>query len=458
MSKVAKKNSVINENTPLLVIAGPMFLELFLGTMLNNIDTLMLSHYDQYAPGAVGNANQVMFMLNILFNIIATATGVVVAQYLGAKQFDKMNMIYTLAVVFNATFGVILSVGIVLANPLFMALLKVSPEMRNYCMTYIYIVGGGSFLMAIYNVLIQILRCNGYPKVGMFISLVINIINIGGNYLFLYGGLRHLNMGVAGVAISTITARVIAVIAAFIFFYASKVGKIAPKYIRPFPLALLGKMIKIGLPSAGENLSYTMYQMCLLSFVNGMGNDAVNARVYCNALISFAMLFSNASAMATQIITGHLVGAGKEDLAYKRVFKTLLTSMPITVALASINRIICPYTLRIFTDNENIIALGCMIMFVDIFVEIGRCLNMTFVCSLKAAGAYIFPLVVGLFTMWGLGLTCGYAFGVLAGIGVAGVFMGTATDECIRGLIVMYYWYKKKWYGKAVVEKNEKAD
>ena len=186
-----------------------------------------------------------------------------------------------------------------------------------------------------------------------------------------------------------------------------------------------------------------------------MGNDSVNARVYCNSIISFAIVFSNSSAMATQIITGHLVGAGKEEAAYKRVFKTLLISMPITIALATINRIICPYTLRIFTDNENIIALGCTIMFVDIFVEIGRCLNMTFICSLKAAGAYLFPLIVGLCTMWGLGLTLGYVYGVVLGIGIAGVYMGTATDECVRGLIVMYYWYRKKWYGKSVVEKNK---
>ena len=453
MSK-EKKSPIINEKTPLLVIAGPMFLELFLGVMVNNVDTLMLSHYDEYAVGAVGNANQIMFMIIILFNIIATATSVVVAQYLGAKQYDKMNMIYSLAVMFNATFGVILSVGIVLANPLFMMLLKVSPEMKPYAMTYIYIVGGGGFLMAIYNVMIQILRCNGYPKVGMYISIAINVINIGGNYLFLYGPLKGLNMGVAGVAISTFVARTIAVIAAIAFFYIAKIGKISVRYIKPFPFDLLWKMIKIGLPSAGENLSYTMYQMCLLSFVNGMGNDSVNARVYCNSLISFAIIFSNASAMATQIITGHLVGAGREDLAYKRVFKTLLVSMPITIALATINWALSPFTLRIFTQNEKVIALGSMILLVDIFLEIGRCLNMTFICSLKAAGAYIFPLIVGLITMWGIGLTFGFGLGVLAGIGVAGVYIGTAMDECIRGLIVMYYWYKKKWYGKAIVDKK----
>ena len=452
MEKKIQVKKIIDENTPLLVIAGPIFIEMLLNITVNNIDTLMLNYYDKMAVGAVGNSNQIMFMLNIMFNVIATATGVVLAQYLGAGQKDKMNMIYSLSVLFNTVLGVILSIGIALGNSFFLTLLKVSPEMRPLAATYIMIVGGGSFLMAIYNVMIQILRCNGFPKVGMYISLAINVINIGGNFLFLFGPLKYLNLGVAGVAISTVVARTIAVIAAFVFFFRAKIGKVALKYIRPFPTDLLGKMIKIGLPSAGENLSYTMYQMVLLSFVNGMGNDAVVARVDCNTLISFSMVFSNSAAMATQIITGHLVGAGKENEAHKRVFKTLATSMPITIALATINWLICPFTLQYYQLSDAVIALGRTIMFADIFVEIGRCLNMTFVNSLKAAGAYLFPLIVGLVTMWGIGCSCGYLFGVVAGIGVAGVYLGTAMDECIRGLIVMYYWAKKKWCGKAVVD------
>ena len=455
---MSKRNTVvIDEKTPLLILAGPMFLELFLNVTVNNVDTLMLSHYDEYAVGAVGNANTIMFMMNILFNVIATATSVVVAQYLGAKQFDKMNMIYTLAVVVNLVIGVVLSAAFCAANPLIMDFLNVSPEMRPHSMTYIYIVGGGGFMMAVYNVMLQILRCNGYPTIGMYITLAINVINIGGNYLFLYGPLLPLNMGVAGVAISTVAARAIAVIFVFIFFFAKKIGKISLRYLKPFPGKLLGKMVKIGLPTAGENLTYNLYQTTLLSFVNAMGNDAVNARAYCNTLIAFAMIFSNACAMSTQIITGHLVGAGKQEEAYKRVFRTLRTSMPITIALASVNALLCRFTLQLFTDNPNIIALGQMIMIVDIFVEMGRCLNMTFVSSLKAAGAYVFPLIAGILCNWGLGLTTGYFVGVALGVGVAGIFAGTATDECIRGLIVMYYWYKKKWFGKSVVDKNKES-
>lgn len=442
----------INEKTPLMLIAGPMFVELFLNILLNNIDTLMLSHYSEYAVGAVGNANQVMFFVILMFNIIATATSVVVAQYLGAKQHDKMNMIYTLAVMFNLVMGIALSAGLAVARGGLMKLLNVSPEMTPHAKTYILIVGSFMFLQAIYNVMLQILRCNGHTKVGMYVSLSINIINIFGNYLFLYGPLKYLDLGVAGVAISTVTARVVAVAAVIIFFYKKKIGKISLKELNPFPGALLGKMIKIGLPSAGENLSYNLYQIVLLSFINSMGNDSVNARIYCNSIIAFAMVFSNASAMSTQIITGHLVGAGKEDAAYKRVFQTMSVSMPITLGLATINWLLCPYTLSFFTSNQQILEISRMIMFVDIFIEAGRCLNMTFVNSLKAAGAYIFPLIVGLITMWGLGVTVGYGLGIVAGFGVAGVFCGTATDECIRGLIVMWYWWKKKWYGKKIVE------
>ena len=450
-----KKAISIDEKTPLMLLAGPIFLELFLNTLLNNVDMIMLSRYDDNAVGAVGNANTIMFMMNILFNVIATATSVVVAQYLGAKRFDKMNMIYTLSVAVNLVIGVVLSGVFCLANPLIMDFLNVSPEMRPYSMSYIYIVGGFGFLTAVFNVMLQILRCNGHTRIGMRVTFAINIVNIFGNYLFLYGPLSFLKLGVAGVAISTVVARALAVAAVFVFFFAAKIGRISLRYLKPFPGKLLIKMITIGLPTAGENLTYNLYQTTLLSFVNSMGNDAVTARVCCNTLISFAMIFSNASAMATQIITGHLVGAGKSDEAYKRVFRTLRTSMPITIALASCNALLCRSTLRIFTDDPHIIALGQMIMIADIFVEIGRCLNMTFVSSLKAAGAYMFPLIVGILCNWGLGLTAGYTFGVLLGIGVAGIYAGTATDECIRGLIVMYYWYKKKWVGKSVVEKKD---
>ncbi|MCR4651303.1 MAG: MATE family efflux transporter [Lachnospiraceae bacterium] len=444
----------INENTPLMRLAGPMFTEMMLNILIQNIDTLMLSHCSEIAVGAVGNANQIMSLLILMFGIIATATSVVVAQYLGAKRYEMMNTIYSLVMVVNLLFGMTLSAFIVILRRPAMTLLNVSPQMMGDATDYIMIVGGFLFLQACYNVMLQILRCNGYTKVGMYISLAMNVINIVGNYLFLYGSLSFLGLGVKGVAISTVFARIVALASAVVVFYRFRVGELHLKLLRPFPGKMLVKMIKIGLPSAGESMSYNMYQLVLLSFINSIGNEAVIARSYCTPIMSFANVFSNSSAMATQIITGHLVGALKYDAAQKRVFKTFRVSMPVTIALSTANWLLSPLTLRIFTDNKAIIAIAFGIMGANVFVDIGRCMNMTFVCSLKASGDYIFPLLVGILTMWGLGVTVGYTAGIIAGLGAMGVIFGTASDECIRGFILLHRWWSGKWKGRSIVEQK----
>ncbi len=453
-----KQSALIDEKTPLMRLAGPMFGEMLLSILINNVDTLMLSHYSENAVGAVGNSNQVMFFIILMFNIIATSTSVVVAQFLGAKRYERMNSIYTLAFLVNMVLGIVLSALFVLLKGAVLSVIHIPAEMVPDAKTYITLVGGTLFLQAGYNVMLQILRCNGLAKIGMYVSLIVNVINIVGNYLFLYGFLSFLDFGVAGVALSTVIARIVALIISIVYFYHKKIGHISVRYIIPFPTKILWKMIKIGLPSAGENMSYNMYQIVLLSFINSMGGDAVNAKVYCQLLSQLVMVFSNTSAAATQIIVGHLVGAGKENDAYRRVYKTLRLTMPITITLAAVNLILCPYTLRFFTQNEGIIKVGFYILLVDVFIEIGRCLNVTFVGSLKAAGDYIYPFIIGLITMWGLGVTVGYGMGVIAGLGVYGVFIGTACDECIRGIFTWRRWAVRKWTGKSLVSSSKKVN
>jgi len=448
-----KPRMEINETTSMFLLAGPIFMELLLNILLSNVDTVMISNYSQNAVGAVGNANQMMFMFIILFNVIAGATGVVVAQYLGAKKTENMNQIYSLAVIFNLVLGIILSLLVFFTAGSLMKLLKVDASQVGDAVSYMKIVGGFLFLQAGYNVMVQILRCHGYTRVGMYISLAVNGINIVGNWLFLYGPLKHLNLGVAGVAISTVTARVVALTVAFIIFYRLKIGMISIRILRPFPIKILVKMLRIGVPSAGENLAYSFYQLMLMSFINTMGASSANAKVFASTLMSFSVVFSNALAQATQIVTGHLVGAGREEAADKRVMKTLRTALPVAVCIATINCLICPVTLKIFNCDAETMVLVRQILMVAILIEIGRTTNLVIIGSMKAAGDVLFPVFIGMAVMWGVGITVGYSCGVLFSLGVAGVFMGTAADECTRGMIALLRWRQGKWKGKAVVKK-----
>jgi len=449
-----KKQLEINEKTSMFLLAAPIFMELLLNILLGNVDTVMLSNYSQNAVGAVGNANQTMVLFMLLFNVIAGATGVVVAQYLGAKKTENMNQIYSLAVLFNLVLGVLISLVVFFLAGTLMNVMKVDAVQVKDAVGYMKIVGGFLFLQAGYNVMVQILRCHGYTRVGMYISLAMNLINIVGNWMFLYGPLKVLGLGVQGVAISTVTARVVALTVSLVIFFRLKIGKITVKELIPFPAKILIKMLCIGIPTAGENMAYSFYQLILLSFINPMGASSANAKVYATTLMSFSVVFSNAMAQATQIVTGHLVGAGREEAADKRVMKTLRTALPVAVGIAMLNCLFCPITLKLFNCDEQTMLLVRQILMVGIVIEIGRTTNLVIIGSMKAAGDVLFPVLIGMAVMWGVGITVGYSCGVLLSLGVAGVFMGTATDECVRGMIAFLRWRKGGWKGKAVVKER----
>lgn len=444
LSQTTGKNA-LNEQTKLIVLAMPIFIEQFLGVLLNNLDTLMISGYSQNAVGSVGNANMILNLVNLIFNIIGVATGVVVSQYLGAKLFDKMDRVYSMTFILNFGFGFALSSALfLLARPI-LNLIGVPAELMPDAVSYMRIVGGTMFLQAGFNVMIQILRCNGLQKIGVLIAFMMNVLNVVGNYCFLFGPLAFLELGVAGVAISTSVSRVLALTVALVVFFCEKLGKIKLSELVPFDFGLLQRILRVGIPSAGESISYSLYQIVLLSFVNEMGTDSINARIYCNTLMAFAVVFGSSVATASQIITGYLIGAGKPNEAYKRIVRYCLICIPVAIFLTSINWLATPFTFKLFTDNQNVIDLSFKIMFVAIFLEIGRTLNMIILNSLKATGDVRFFVIVSALCMWGVGLGGGYLFGVVLKFGVVGIFMGTALDELCRGICYAVRWKHKRW-------------
>ena len=171
--------------------------------------------------------------------------------------------------------------------------------------------------------------------------------------------------------------------------------------------------------------------------------------------VTISVVFSNSLAQATMIVTGHLVGAGREDTADRRVMKTLFTSLPVAVGIATLNCLLCPLTLKLFTSSTEALGLVRQILAVGIIMEIGRTINLVIIGSMKAAGDVLFPVLVGMLCMWCIGIGVGYGCGVALGIGVAGIFMGTAADECCRGMIVLIRWKMGKWKGKAIVRSQQ---
>ena len=440
-SKLKNPNdSVMNQRV--IKLAWPIFLQLLLGISLGYVDTIMLSNYNETAVGAIGNANQILGFLTLAFNIISSATGIIVSQYLGAGKKEKMNMIYTVALSFNLVLSIVISFVVFIFSRNLLEAMQVPAAMLDESDMYMRIVGGTIFTQALINAFNSIFASNGKTVFGMIIGLGMNIINICGNALLLYGPLQVLGLGASGAAVSTCGSRVIAVIASVIYFYTVIKGKFSLKYLRPFPYDV---------PTAGENISYDCSQLFLQAFINTMGIVAINAKIYANMLSMFTYMIALAAANATQIIVGHSVGAHDYDFAYRRVLKTLRFGMIISISVAIVNWLISPFTLGLFTGDKAVIALGSSVMFIAIILEFGRTTNLVIINSMKAAGDVKFPTALAIFSMWLLSVGLGWLLGIYFGMGLTGIWIAMAADEIFRGVVVFIRWIKGGWRGKRVV-------
>ena len=329
--------------------------------------------------------------------------------------------------------------------------MKLPAVMMGDAEAYMRIVGLFLFTNGVMQVFTQIFNCNGRTEIGMLIFFFINVVNILGNYLFLFGPLENLGFGVKGVAISTSISNGVGLVISVIAFIFIIKGRISLKYFRPFPKAMLFKLIKLGIPTAGENISYNISQICITIFVNLLGPLAITTKIYCNILCNFSIVYSSSVAGAASIITGHAVGRGDYDYAYKRVMKTLFWAMLISMAIAGCNLLLSPFTFRLFTDNQDVIKLGFNIMLIGLFLEFGRTSNLVIIQSMRAAGDVVFPTVLGIFSMWGISVLFSWIFTRFFNFGLPGVWIAMAMDEIFRGIVVFIRWQRGTWRGKSVV-------
>lgn len=222
----------IDKKTSLFVLTWPIFMELLLQMLIGNVDQLMISRYSENAVAAIGNVNQIMNLLTITFAIVSMATTIMVAQYLGSQNKERVSQIYSLAVFCNLAFSVIIG-GIIFffSDAMFMAM-KMPQELYQDAKIYMNIVGGFVFLQAVFMAYSAIFRSNGLMKQTMYISFAINIINVVGNIILLNGLFGLPQMGVKGVAISSVLSRVVGLALVMIIFAKKLHAKISLNYFR----------------------------------------------------------------------------------------------------------------------------------------------------------------------------------------------------------------------------------
>ena len=439
----------------LFKLTWPIFLELFLFMLMGLADTFMLSAVSDDAVAGVGAANQYIQISILILGVIGTGASIVVSQYLGSKLELEAAKISALSVTLNLFVGLIVSACFVVFSGQIMTFMNLEDDVLIFAKNYLAIVGGFIFFQALITSLSSIIRVQGWTKQTMYVSLGMNVLHVILNYVLIFGHFGAPALGVEGAAISSVISRALAAIVFFWLLYKALDVKIELRYYYTFSKEYIKKVLQIGIPSAFEQVLYQTCQIVFLYYVTYLGATSLAARQYAMNISMFTYLFAMAIGMGTAILIGRHVGAGEQDIAYKRVWFSVKTALVFTVVMVAIVTIFRESLMRIFTTNEEIISIGASVLILSILLETGRTINITIINSLRAAGDARYPVKIGFISMICISLSLGYVFVFVMDLGLVGVWLAIAADEWIRAILVLFRWKSRKWERYAIVSANK---
>ena len=445
-------NSIGNVGKKTLIsLTIPIFFELLLVTVVGNIDTIMLGYYSDKAVGAIGGITQLLNIQNVIFSFINLATAILTAQFLGARDYKRVKQVISVSLVLNVLLGVVLGGIYLFFWRGLLQKINLPEELVGIGKYYFQMVGGLCVFQGIILSCGAILKSHGRPTETLIINVGVNILNILGNGMFIFGWLGMPVLGTTGVGISTVVSRGIGSVAAFYMMCKYCNFTFRKKYIKPFPFKIVKNILSIGFPTAGENLSWNVGQLLIVAMVNTMGTTIIASRTYLMLISNFVMTLSIALGQGTAIQVGHLVGAGEVKEVYHKCLKSVKIAFVFAFVATSIVCLLRKPIMSIFTTNPDILSASLKIFPLMIILEMGRVFNIVIINSLHAAGDIKFPMFMSIICVYAVAVLFSYIFGISLGWGLAGIWIANAMDEWIRGIAMYLRWKSRKWQNKSFV-------
>ena len=434
----------------LFSLTVPIFIEILLIMLLGAVDVIMLSRLSDQSVAAVGVVNQLLNMVFLLFGVSTAGTSVLCAQYLGAEQHRNVQQVVALSVLFNLLVGVVVSVFLHAGARGVLQTMELRPALIADGELYMRIVGGSAFLQALSLTFSAVLRSANLAYYPMQVTLLINGVNMLANYALIFGKFGCPALGVEGAALATAFSRGLATLLLALVLTRKGFG-FSWARLRPFPLDKLRNLLRIGLPSAGEQLSYSLSQVVITYFINQLGDAALATRTYAMNIIMFTFLFAMAIGQSGAICVGHLVGGRRRDAAASLGCYCIRAALLVSFLLAFVSALCGRTVFSLLTSNPEIIQLGVLVLMVDVVLELGRAVNILCCFMLRAAGDVFYPFLVGVIFMWGVATAFSYVFGLTLGFGLVGMWVAFTLDEAIRAVLLGRRWRSGKWANKDFV-------
>ena len=441
-----------------LMIVLPVVLQAIINQGVNMMDTIMVGKLGEAAISASSLANQFYNIYTFLCMGLSAAGLVLAAQYWGAG--DKV----TVRKVFDILIQIIFA-----ASTLFAILSLALPRqiISLYTNDQEVIAAGAGYLRitalvylphGIALVISNIMRSVGNARIGLYVSLASFFVNIGCNYVFIFGKLGFPAMGVSGAALGTLCSRAVefGVCTFFVLVIDRKLCYRPTRLLRQPEKPLLREFIRLGLPAIISDTILAFASSAIGMILGHMGREFVSAYSIVSVVDRMCTLATSGVGSAAGIMVGQSVGAGEAAEAKRRGFSFLMLTAVLGVIGAILVVIVGDWSISLYDITPDTIAITRTMMIASALVVPFQNISSTLGKGvLRGGGDTQFLMVADVIFQWVASIPLGYLAGLVLNLSPFAVLLIVRIDYVIKGIWFIQRLTTDQWIHQ--VKRSERA-
>ncbi len=445
-----EKKPYLFDNRALMALIIPLIIEQMLAVLVGMADSIMVASVGEAAVSGVSLVDNIMVLLINVFAALGTGGAVVAGQYLGQQRKEKACQAAEQLVWFITICAVVITLVIYACKYWILhgVFGQIEADVMGHADTYLMIVTASIPFIALYNGGAAIFRTMGNSEISMRVSIVMNIINVAGNAILIYGFHR----GTEGVAIPTLVSRMTAAILIMVLL----ADRRRAIYVRPSrryrpDWAMIRKILGIGVPNGLENSMFQLGKIIVLSLVSTFGTYAIAANAVSNVIASFQVLPGMAIALAVTTVIARCVGAGDYGQVKYYTKKLLCITYACMVVTNVIIVLVLPLILKAYDlSSQTAEVTTDIVIFYAVCCVLIWPLAFTIPATFRASGDAKMCMVISVVSMWIFRIIFSYILGKYMGMGVFGVWVAMIIDWVVRSICFIARYFSGKWKHQAL--------
>ncbi len=423
----------------------PLIIEQLLAVTIGVADTVMVSSCGEAAVSGISLVDSINFLLITIFSSLATGGAVICSQYIGRGDKKSANLAAKQLFYSILAMSVVISVLAIVFRTASLHWIFGSIEADVMANAKIYfLLSAISYpFLGVYNAGAALFRSMGDSKTSMYISIMMNCINLCGNAITIYG----MKIGVLGAASATLLSRIIgAVLITILLLNKNRVLHYDNLKNPEINFGMIKSILQIGVPNGLENGIFQIGKILVSSIVAGFGTASITANAVAGNLASIQIIPGSAIGMAMITVVGQCVGAKNYDDVKKYTKKLMLLAFAATWVMTIFMLLFNQTILSFYALSAETAELTTQIFFVHgICAIIIWPFAFTLPNALRAANDVRFTMLVSLFSMWVFRIAFSYVLALHFDLGVLGIWIAMCIDWLCRAIFFAVRFARGKW-------------